>query len=367
MNWQTLLTQNVTTAEELTEYIHFSDEEYLNIKNEIGMFPMSVTKYYLSLINPDDPDDPIRKMAVPSGLPVIFDGSLDTSGEKSNTVGKGIQHKYRQTVLVLTTSACAMYCRHCFRRRLVGVDSDEIAADCHEAADYIKRHSEVNNVLLSGGDAFMLPSERIAEWLKVMTELPQLDFIRFGTRTPVTFPQRILLDPELTEILAQYGKKKQIYVVTHFNHPREFSDESAEAVRALQKTGVVLKNQTVLMKGINDKPEVLAEVLKRASSLGIVPHYIFQCRPVTGVKSRFQVSLKNGIEIVFAANKLQNGLGKAADYTMSHPSGKIRILGCGKDGKLVFQYKQAKNPELIGKIFSLDPGDEAWLPENLPL
>ena len=212
-----------------------------------------------------------------------------------------------------------------------------------------------------------MSTDRIAEWLEEMTALPQLDFIRFGTRTPVTFPQRILTDPELTGILAEYGKKKQIYVVTHFNHPREFTDESCEAVRALQRAGVVLKNQTVLMKGINDDPVVLADVLKRATSLGIVPHYIFQCRPVTGVKSRFQVSLKKGLEIVSKANKMQNGLGKAADYTMSHPSGKIRILGCAEDGKLIFQYKQAKNPDLIGKIFTLDPGDEAWLPENLPV
>ena len=367
MEWRTLLAENVTTVEELAEHLRLSNEEFLNIRNEIERFPMSVTRHYLSLINPDDPDDPIRKMAVPSGLPLVFDGSLDTSGEKSNTVIQGIQHKYEQTVLVLTTSDCAMYCRHCFRRRLVGTDTDETAADCQGIADYIRAHPKVNNVLLSGGDAFMLSADQISGWLEELTDLEQLDFIRFGTRTPVTFPQRILFDPELTEMLAEYGKKKQIYVVTHFNHPREFCEESRAAVRALQKAGVVVKNQTVLMKGINDDPEVLAKVLMEATSLGIVPHYIFQCRPVTGVKSRFQVPLRKGLEIVTKANSMQNGLGKAAEYTMSHPSGKIRVLGRDRDGKLVFRYQQAKNPALAGKLFALDAGDAAWLPEILPV
>lgn len=364
MSWTTLLNQNIVTAEELTKYLHITDEEYGHICDEIRQFPMSVTRYYMSLINPDDPDDPIRKMAVPSGQPLIFDGSLDTSGEKSNTKMKGIQHKYEQTVLVLTTSACAMYCRHCFRRRLVGTDRDEIVADCHDVAEYVKAHPEVSNVLLTGGDAFMLPTEKIVEWLELLSELDQLDFIRFGTRTPVTFPDRILTDPELIETLAKYSKKKQLYVITHFNHPAECTSQSRNAIRTLQKAGVVIKNQTVLMKGVNDDPHTLAQVLKEISELGIVPHYIFQCRPVMGVKSRFQVFLREGAEIVRKANSMQNGLGKAADYTMSHPTGKIRILGFMEDGKLLFQYKQAKDPDLIGRIFSREVRDDAWLPDE---
>ncbi len=365
MSWQTLLGQNVVTAQELTEFLKISKEEYDHIRDEIEQFPMSVTRYYLSLIDPEDPNDPIRKMAVPSGQPVIYDGALDTSGELSNTKMPGIQHKYGQTVLVLTTADCAMYCRHCFRRRLVGTDTDEITADCRDVNEYIKKHPEVSNVLLSGGDSFMMPTERIADWLEALADLDQLDFIRFGTRTPVTFPQRILMDPELVEVLARYRERKQIYVVTHFNHPREFTDESRAAVRALQKAGVAIKNQTVLLKGINDDPQVLGSVLRGVSAMGIVPHYIFQCRPVTGVKSRFQLPLKDGAEIVMKANSMQNGLGKAADYTMSHPTGKIRILGSMGEGKLLFQYKQAKNSDLIGRLFTRDVGDDSWLPDDL--
>ena len=212
----------------------------------------------------------------------------------------------------------------------------------------------------------MQPTARIALRLKKMAALDQLDFIRFGTRTPVTFPQRILTDPELVSLLASYRGKKQIYVVTHFNHPREITPESTAAVRALQDAGVVVKNQTVFMRGINDDPLVLGTLLKQISALGIVQHYIFQCRPVQGVKSSFQVPLVEGSEIIQKALAMQNGLGKSADYTMSHVTGKIRILGKADDGKMVFQYKQAKDPARIGRIFTMDLDDTAtWLPEDL--
>ena len=153
MSWRNLL-DNITTLDELKEYLDLSDEESRNIQEEISKFPMSVSRYYLSLIDPEDPEDPIRKMAIPSGKPLVLDGSLDTSGEKSNTVIQGAQHKYAQTVLVMTTSECAMYCRHCFRRRIVGTCDEEIATDCHAVKEYIKAHPEVNNVLLPQTDSF---------------------------------------------------------------------------------------------------------------------------------------------------------------------------------------------------------------------
>ncbi len=366
MNWQDEIRKNFTTAEELQDILNLSPEEVGKIQDEIRRFPMSVTRYYLSLIDPDDPDDPIRKMAVPSGLADLTDGQMDTSGEQSNTVIQGLQHKYAETALILTTSQCAMFCRHCFRRRLVGKTSDEITVDIDGIADYIRSHPRINNVLLSGGDPFLLPTEQLALWLEKMTALTQLDFIRFGTRTPVTFPQRILSDQTLTELFEYYQDKKQIYVVTHFNHPREISEDSKAAVKKLQAAGIVIKNQTVLLRGINDDPEILGTLLQKLTSLGIIPHYIFQCRPVRGVKSLFQVPFTEGIEIVQKALSLQNGLGKSVDYTLSHVTGKIRILGKTAEGKMLFQYKQAKDPEQIGNIFSMRLGkEETWLPEEI--
>ena len=365
MSWQSILAENLTTAEDLIKPLHLRAEEAAHMQKEIDRFPMSVTRYYLSLIDPDDPADPIRKMAVPSGNTIMQDGELDTSGEKSNTKLRGMQHKYAETVLILTTSACAMYCRHCFRKRLVGTETEEIAADIDSIIEYIRRHPAVNNVLLSGGDSFLMPDDRIRQWLGVLTGLDQLDLIRFGTRTPVTFPQRILEDKELLEILAEAGTKKQIYVITHFNHPKELTDASGKAIRALQRCGIVVKNQTVLLRGVNDDPLVLSSLLRKITSLGIIQHYIFQCRPVKGIKSDFQVPLLQGSRIINKALSLQNGPGKAADYTMSHITGKIRILGEIRQGELLMQYKQAKDPSLIGVPFTLSAADNlAWLPDN---
>lgn len=367
MDWQDIIKTNVTTAEQLREPLKLSQSEYESIRNEIELFPMSVTRYYLSLIDPDDPEDPIRKMAIPSGH-LVFDGDLDTSGESSNTKLRGLQHKYAETVLILTTPDCAMYCRHCFRRRFVGKPSDEIAVDLEGITDYIRKHPTISNVLLSGGDAFMQPTERIRLWLEKMSALNQLDFIRFGTRTPVTFPQRILSDPALLETLAAYRERKQIYVVTHFNHPKEITPESRAAIKALQDVGIIVKNQTVFLRGVNDAPDVLGTLLRQITALGIVQHYIFQCRPVKGVKSRFQVPIAEGNDIIQKALAMQNGLGKTADYTMSHESGKLRILGRSGSGEMVFQYKQAKDPALIGRIFTMPLEDGAtWLPADLKI
>lgn len=366
MTWTEHIRENLTTAEDLRGPLRLTSGEYERIREELRIFPMSVTKYYFSLIDPEDPKDPIRRMAIPTGIFSLTDGMLDTSGEKSNTRMRGMQHKYRETVLVLTTNDCAMFCRHCFRRRLVGKASDEIAVDPGAIAAYIRLHPEVTNVLLTGGDFFLLPSDKIAEWLELLVNLEQLDFIRFGTRTPVTFPHRILEDPELTDILAGCSNRKQLYAITHFNHPREFTPEAEAAIRALQKAGVVLKNQTVLLRGVNDDPDTLSAVLRRVTSLGMIQHYIFQCRPVQGIKSRFQVPFAEGSLIVQEALNQQNGLGKSAEYTMSHVTGKLRILGLTPDGSTWFQYKEAKNPADLGRIFpmKLDPL-ETWLPDPL--
>jgi KamA family protein len=349
--WMEELQNNITTVDELGQLLSLNAEEMKSMKELVQYYPMSVSRYYFSLIDKDDPDDPIRKMAIPEACEFDSEGLLDTSGEADNTVLTGMQHKYQETALILSSNQCAMYCRHCFRRRLVGLPGAEVAKHIDEMVAYIQDHPEINNVLISGGDALLNTNARLAEYLGKFSALPQLDFIRLGSRTPVTFPVRISSDTELLDILTTYSKKKTIYLVTHFNHPKELTPQAHEAIKALQQAGVVVKNQTVLMRGINDNAVLLAGLLRRITSWGIVQHYIFQCRPVMGVKNRFQVPLVDGSRIVNMANGLQNGLGKTADYTMSHVTGKIRILGTDETGNMVFQYHQAKNPANIGKIF----------------
>ena len=364
MTWMDEWKENITTVDDLRRVLPMTEEEYERIREEAERFPMAISRYYASLIDPNDPDDPIRRMAVPSRTGASLEGQLDTSGEHSNTVRTGIQHKYRQTTLVLVATQCAMYCRYCFRRRLVGMAGETVATP-EDLVDYLGDHPEITNCLLSGGDAMIQSTDSLARWLNALSELPQLDFIRIGSRTPVTFPARINSDPELLELLKRICAKKQLYLITHYNHPREFTEEAVKAVRALQSCGLVIKNQTVLLKGVNDSPEVLGTLLRKVTSYGIVQHYIFQCRPVVGATNYFQVPLLEGSRIVNAANAMQSGLGKCADYTMSHPTGKIRILGEKTPGELVFQYKQAKDPARIGDIFVRKlTEEEAWLPED---
>ncbi len=361
MTWQEEFKRNITSAEALREVLPMTDEEYRLIHEEAERFPMAISRYYCSLIDPADPDDPIRRMAVPSSTGSSLEGLLDTSGEHSNTILPGIQHKYRQTTLVLVATQCAMYCRYCFRRRFVGMDEDP-TAKVQDLIGYLHEHPEITNCLLSGGDAFLQDTKKLESWLEPLSREPQLDFIRLGTRTPVTFPIRITSDPSLPELLGRIGEKKQLYVVTHFNHPKEFTDEAYKALRMLQEKRVVIKNQTVLLKGVNADPDTLAELLRKVTAAGIVQHYIFQCRPVVGATNYFQVPIIEGSRIVNAANAMQNGLGKCADYTMSHVTGKIRILGQTDNGEMLFQYKQAKDPSRIGQFFTkrLSP-DEKWL------
>ncbi|MDD2494009.1 MAG: KamA family radical SAM protein, partial [Tissierellia bacterium] len=228
MDWKTELRNNVTTADEIIEALNWelSNEEKSKLVNIIDHYPMSVPKYYLSLINKDDPDDPIRKLCVPSIFETDMSGSFDTSGESSNTVVTGLQHKYKQTGLYLSTNKCAMYCRHCFRKRLVGTNDEEINKQFDEIVNYIKVHTEMTNVLVSGGDSFMNSNVKIEKILNEFIKIDHLSFIRFGTRTPVVLPSRIYDDKEILNILERFNKIKQIYVITHFNHHNEITPES---------------------------------------------------------------------------------------------------------------------------------------------
>ncbi|HPF88749.1 MAG TPA: KamA family radical SAM protein [Candidatus Limiplasma sp.] len=346
---------------QVAEKLHLSSEETKRLERIANQYPMMIPDYYLRLIDPDDPDDPIRKMSVPSYFEAEREGSFDTSGEQTNTVLPGLQHKYAQTALILSTSECAMYCRHCFRKRLVGASDDEIAANFGAVVGYIREHKEISNVLISGGDSFMISNMMIRRYLEAFAQMDHLDFVRFGTRTPVTYPQRINGDAELLKILHTQGQKKQIYIITQFNHPNEITPQSTEAVRRLQAAGLIVKNQTVLLRGVNDDPKTLGTLLKKLTRIGCVPYYIFQCRPVKGVKGGFQVPLFDGVKIVDRAKAMQNGHGKHLHYCMSHPTGKIELLGKAPGGEMITKYHEAKDPDNYGKVlYRKTEADQCW-------
>jgi len=364
MTWRNALKNNVTTLEQLKKYVDLPPEDQKRLKRVIERHPMSITRYYLSLIDWSDPDDPLRKMAVPSVEELNLSGSYDTSGERKNTKMPGLQHKYSQTALILATNKCATYCRYCFRKRLVGLPTEEVIHRFSMAVNYIKKHTEINNVLISGGDPFMLSTRVIEKFLEKLSVIPHLDFIRFGTRVPVTFPERISEDKDLLKLLERYAfRNKKIYIVTQFNHPREITDMSKDAIDMLTRSGIIVNNQSVLLRGVNDNPDILAELQNKLVGIGVNPYYVFQCRPVKRVKHQFAIPLYKGYWIVEEAKKKLNGHSKRFRYVMSHRTGKIEIVGIMND-EIYLKYNQAENDKNIGKFFKKKLNKKAtWLDE----
>ena len=368
MTWQNDLKENIITIDQLQEHTYIPPKKKTQLKKIIERHPMSITRYYLSLIDWDDPSDPIKKMAVPSVEELNLLGSYDTSGEKENTKLPGLQHKYSQTALILSTSKCAMYCRHCFRKRLVGLDSGEILKRFNDAVKYIKKHPEINNVLVSGGDPFILPTSIIRKFVHKLLDIEHLNFIRFGTRVPVTFPQRIYEDGNLLDIISEHStSERRIIVVTQFNNPKELTAESKKAVSELIKSGAILNNQAILLRGVNDSPEVLAELQDKMVAIGVNPYYLFQCRPVRRVKRNFSVPLYRGYRIVEDAKVRLSGPSKRFKYIMSHRTGKIEIVGImGND--IYFKQHQARNPRKIGTFFKRELNHTAaWIDDLEPI
>ena len=303
-------------------------------------------------------------MVIPSVEELNLSGSYDTSGEQENTKLRGLQHKYSQTALILATNRCATYCRFCFRKRMVGLPAQEILRNFNNAVRYIEEHKEINNVLISGGDPFMLSTRTIEKFLEKLSNLPHLSFIRFGSKVPVYLPNRFIEDDKLLKLFKKYSlPDRKIYIVTQIDHPREITDQLIEAITKLLNSGVIINNQTVLLKGINDNPDILAELQNKLVSIGINPYYVFQCRPVKRVKRFFQVPLYKGYEIVEQAKKKLNGHSKRFKYVMSHRTGKIEIIGIMND-EIYFKYHQAKDPRNYGRFFKRKLNKTAgWLDE----
>ncbi len=353
-----------STLQEIEEKFNakLNKEEKKKLKKVLEKHPMFIPDYYANLINWNDPNDPIKQIIFPSIYELDQSGSYDTSGEKENTVLTGLQHKYKETALLLVTNRCAGYCRHCFRKRMVGIPTNETVKLFDKAVEYIKDHKEITNVLISGGDPLVLPTDVIEYFLSELSKIPHLKFIRFGSRVPVFYPMRIYEDTKLLEVFSRYSTpNRRIYLVTHFNHPREVTAEARRAVDALIRSGVPVSNQTVLLRNVNDDPEVLATLMKEITSAGVIPYYVFQCRPVKRVKSHFQVPLKRGYEIVEKAKQKLDGHAKRFKYIMSHKTGKIEIVGI-IGNEIYLKYHQAKNPKKVGKLFKrlLTP-NAGWL------
>ncbi|MHC4535827.1 MAG: KamA family radical SAM protein [Planctomycetota bacterium] len=333
-----------------------SEQEQARLKEVTETFPFRSNDYYLSLINWDDPDDPIRKIIIPNLHELEKWGRLDPSDEESYTIIPGLEHKYNSTALFLISNVCEGICRYCFRKRVFIDTQSTYLQDVAGAMQYIKGHKEITNVLLTGGDPLVLKTSKLDNIIRQLREIEHVQIIRIGTKMPAFNPYRIIEDPALLEMISNYStEQKKIYIMTHFVHPRELTDVAVKSINLLQKTGTLLANQTPLIRGVNSNPEVLAELLGKLSFIGAVPYYIFQCRPAIGNKS-YSVPIEKGYEIVEQAKSLVSGLAKRARYTMSHTTGKIEILG--KTKKFVyFKYHRAADDQDSGRflVFKSNP------------
>ncbi|TWA92055.1 KamA family protein [Bradyrhizobium stylosanthis] len=324
-----------------------------------------VTKFYREHIQKSRYYEQLKHIVEPSLKELESPGSLDTSGEHDNTVVPGLQHKYPQTGLLLVTDRCASYCRYCFRKRIVGKDSDEIAPDFAEVARYIGAHPEMNNVLLSGGDPFILSTTKLEMIVDHLLPIPHVTSIRFGTKTVAFSPKR-LEDPTLADLFRRMHEAGTTpIIVAHFDHMGEISSEAEHCIRGLRAHGVQFLNQTVLLANVNDDPAIIADTFAKCHEIGVQPYYLFQGRPVKGA-SHFQVPLARGIEIAKGANQRLSGIQKTFKYIMSHYTGKIEILDLGDDGRVYMRYHQNKYPDKIGKIFSRPYVEDAYWLDDLP-
>ncbi|HPG33495.1 MAG TPA: lysine 2,3-aminomutase [Lentimicrobium sp.] len=294
-DWKWQVKNRIETFDQLKKYISLTPSEEEGVKKSLETLRMAITPYYLSLIDTDNPNCPIRKQAVPSGAELHRSVAdlLDPLHEDGDSPVPGLTHRYPDRVLFLITDMCSMYCRHCTRRRFAGQNDRETPSDrIQQAIDYIARTPQVRDVLLSGGDALMVSDRMLESIIQRLREIPHVEIIRIGTRVPVVCPQRITDD--LVNMLKKYHP---IWVNTHFNHPNEITAESAEACNKLANVGIPLGNQSVLLRGVNDCVNIMKNLVHGLVKIRVRPYYIYQCDLSMGLE-HFRTPVSKGIEII---------------------------------------------------------------------
>jgi len=346
----------ISTISELDNLVGLTPKAREKMETVTDQFPFRSNEYYLSLIDWKDDHDPLKKIAVPDPRELKPGGSADPSCEKNYTKKPGLQHKYDQTGLLLLTDVCGGICRFCFRKRLFMSCERETVKDVSANIEYIREHKEITNVLLTGGDPLMLETRKLEPVLRELREIPHVNIIRIGSKMLAYNPYRILNDPNLLYTLSRYSTpEKRIYLMAHFNHPRELTEVSIQAAEALRKAGVMVVSQTPILNGINDNPETMTSLFRKLSFAGISPYYVFQCRPTTGNLS-FQIPVEQSYEIIQKSWQACSGLAKRARFIMSHATGKIEVVGTTAD-HVFMRYHQAAEKADIGKfmVFKSNP------------
>ncbi|MCK5216409.1 MAG: lysine 2,3-aminomutase [Methanosarcinales archaeon] len=316
--------RKISTVEKILNIV-YPDEEKLKLQETLNKFPLSITPYYLSLIDVNNyTNDPIFLQSFPSSDELIiedYDLNDPLSEDKDSPVSH-LTHRYPDRVLLHVSNVCSMYCRHCTRKRKVGdVGSIPEKNVLMMGIEYIRTHPEIRDVLLSGGDPLMLSDEYLEWILSEIRAIPHVQIIRIGTRTPVVLPYRITED-----IVKMLSKFHPLYINTHFNHPREMTTSAKKALESLANAGIPLGNQTVLLAGVNDCPSIIKELCHKLLQNRVRPYYLFQCDLSEGL-SHFRTPVGKGIEIIESLIGHTSGLA-IPTYVIDAPGGggKIPIL-----------------------------------------
>jgi lysine 2,3-aminomutase len=324
-DWRSQLRSAIRTADGLRRYVRLSrqEEEGIRLAGAAGL-RWGVTPYYASLMDPADPSCPVRRQAIPSAEEMEADGagSADPMGEEAASPVPGLIRLYPDRVAWCVTDACPVYCRHCFRRRFTA-QAGQLPARAgkdrlERALRYIGRNREIRDVLVTGGDPLMLPDAAIDRILRRLRAIPHVEIVRIGTRAPVTLPQRITKG-----LCAMLRRHHPLWINTQFNHPREVAPLAARACALLADAGIPLGNQSVLLRGVNDGPGVLAELGKALVRIRVRPYYLFQCHLAAGT-AHFRTPVESGLEAVASMRGTTTGFAVPV-FVVDTPYGKVPL------------------------------------------
>ncbi|HPO05217.1 MAG TPA: lysine 2,3-aminomutase, partial [Bacillota bacterium] len=335
-DWKWQVENRITTVEQLKKIINLTPKEENDINQVVKNFRLGITPYYASLMDPDDPRCPVRMQAVPVLAETHRSDAdmLDPLHEDEDSPAPGLTHRYPDRVLFLITDQCSMYCRHCTRRRLAGEhDAARSMEDINKCIDYIRRTPVVRDVLLSGGDCLLVDDDVLEYIISELRKIPHVEIVRLGTRTPVVMPMRI------TDALVNMLKKYHpIWLNTHYNHSKEMTPDAMEACRKLADAGIPLGNQSVLLRGVNDCPHIMRDLVHNLVKNRVRPYYIYQCDLSLGIE-HFRTPVAKGIEIV-------EGLrGHTSGYAV--PTFVVDAPGGGGKIPVMPQYMISQSPDKV--------------------
>jgi lysine 2,3-aminomutase len=357
-DWRWQMRHRITSLDQAEKYLRLTPAEREGLLLTAHKLAFAVTPHYFNLIEADNPDCPIRRQVIPlPGEAVVTTGEMaDPCGEDSHMPVPGLVHRYPDRVLLLVTDRCASYCRYCTRSRVVsGVGDQELETDFEAAFAYLQKHTEIRDVLLSGGDALLLSDDKLRSILARLRSIEHIEFLRIGSRVPIFLPQRIT--PELCAMLREFHP---LWMSVHVNHPRELTTEVRDALARLADAGIPLGNQSVLLAGVNDNAATMRTLIHKLLRCRVRPYYLYQCDLIHG-SAHLRTSVAKGLEIIEAMRGHTTGYA-VPQFVIDAPGGGGKVPV--SPGYVIFHDKEKvvlRNYE--GRVFEYPekPGDNAAL------